>query len=71
MVKMIHQRRDTDRMKELPAAKLRDWIAGHNPLSKIHRVARSEMDRRRNRDLLVLWGVSAALAVGFFISYYL
>ena len=66
----IHQR-DQDHIKALPHGQLRDWIAEQNPLSGFHRAAKSEIERRRKRDLLILWGVSAALAAGLLISFYL
>ncbi len=62
--------RDLDHIKALPDEQLRDWIAGQNPLSGFHRAAQREMDRRKRREVLVLW-VCAALAVGFLISFYL
>ena len=66
----IHHR-DLNRIKALPDEQLRDWIAGQNPLSGFYRAAKGEMERRKQRHLLVLWGVSAALLVGFLISIYL
>ena len=71
MCRMHIPRRDQDSLRALADRQLRDWIAGQNPVSGFRRAAQREMERRTKRGLALLWGVSAALAAGFLIWFYL
>jgi hypothetical protein len=66
----IHQQ-DPNLIKALPDEQLRDWLARQNPLSGFRRAGKGEMERGNQRQLLMLWGASAALILAFLISFYL
>lgn len=62
---------DLDGIGQLPTAHLRVWMAGQEPESHYHQVAKNELARRESRTNWIKWGVLAGLGVlTFFLTLY-